>query len=149
MSSRRTAQILAEISTPPVRAQDLPRRLVRACSRAVPVSGAGLVLSDERGRLDVVATTSSTTEALEVFELQIDQGPCLDRFRTGRAVVDVDLTRAQERWPDFARRRRGGAALHPRAADAAARAGDRRAPRSPCTRRSRACAPTRAAAARR
>jgi GAF domain-containing protein len=40
---------------------------------------------------------------LELFELQIQEGPCLDCFRTGDAVTNVDLTGsgAQSKWPLF------------------------------------------------
>jgi GAF domain-containing protein len=38
---------------------------------------------------------------VELFELQSRQGPCQDCFRTGRPVVNRDLTHAP-RWPRFA-----------------------------------------------
>jgi GAF domain-containing protein len=38
---------------------------------------------------------------LELFELQSDEGPCLDTFSTGEPVVNVDLHEAEERWPTF------------------------------------------------
>ncbi len=41
---------------------------------------------------------------LELFQLQNEEGPCLDCFRTGAAVVNSDLARAGERWPRFAPR---------------------------------------------
>ena len=39
---------------------------------------------------------------LEVFELQHDEGPCIDCFRTGRMVVAADLEHDRARWPRFA-----------------------------------------------
>lgn len=41
---------------------------------------------------------------LELFQLQYHEGPCLDSFSTGTAVVNHDLPRAADRWPLFARR---------------------------------------------
>jgi GAF domain-containing protein len=39
---------------------------------------------------------------LELFQLQNDQCPCLECFRTGRPVTAADLTGAAQRWPRFA-----------------------------------------------
>ena len=47
------------------------------------VSAAGLLLADPRGELRVVAASNETARLLELFQLQNDQGPCLDCFRAG------------------------------------------------------------------
>src|SRR6202030_511170 len=66
------------------------------------VSAAGLLLADPRGELRVVAASSETARLLELFQLQNDQGPCLDCFRTGQPVQAADLAAAARRWPRFA-----------------------------------------------
>src|SRR5689334_9437410 len=66
------------------------------------VSAAGLLLADPRGELRVVAASSEAARLLELFQLQNDQGPCLDCFRTGRPVAAGDLAAAAARWPRFA-----------------------------------------------
>jgi GAF domain-containing protein len=65
------------------------------------VSAAGLLLADPRGELRVVATSSEAARVLELFQLQSDQGPCLDCFRSGQPVGSADLN-ADPRWPQFA-----------------------------------------------
>jgi GAF domain-containing protein len=65
------------------------------------VSAAGLLLADPRGELRVVAASSEAARLLELFQLQGDQGPCLDCFRSGRPVTATDLG-ADPRWPQFA-----------------------------------------------
>src|ERR1700724_1618256 len=66
------------------------------------VSAAGVPLADPRGELRVVAASSEAARLLELFQLQNDQGPCLDCFRTGRPVQAADLAAAGARWPRFA-----------------------------------------------
>src|SRR3984957_12029056 len=65
------------------------------------VSAAGLLLADPRGELRVVAASSEAARLLELFQLQSDQGPCLDCFRPGRPVAAADLAAAERRWPRF------------------------------------------------
>jgi GAF domain-containing protein len=65
------------------------------------VSAAGLLLADPRGELRVVAASSEAARLLELFQLQSDQGPCLDCFRSGQPVACIDLS-ADPRWPQFA-----------------------------------------------
>jgi transcriptional regulator with GAF, ATPase, and Fis domain len=66
------------------------------------VAAAGLLLADPRGELRVVAASSDAARLLELFQLQNDQGPCLDCFRAGQPVDAPDLAAAAQRWPRFA-----------------------------------------------
>ncbi|MGQ0629457.1 MAG: ANTAR domain-containing protein [Sporichthyaceae bacterium] len=76
--------------------------LVERCVEFVDVSAVGLMFGDERGQLRVAASSSEETRLLELFQLQNNQGPCLECFRTGEPVEERDLTTAGERWPVFA-----------------------------------------------
>ena len=70
--------------------------------RLLAASAAGVLLADPRGELRVAAASSEEVGLLELFQLQSDQGPCLECFRTGQPVTISDLTGAAQRWPRFA-----------------------------------------------
>ena len=65
-------------------------------------SAAGVLLADPRGELRLVAASTEAARVLELFQLQNDQGPCLDCFRAGQPVAAADLTASGQRWPQFA-----------------------------------------------
>lgn len=82
---------------------DLLDQLVAASVNLLGVTAAGLLLDDQKGKLAVVAASSEESRLVEVFQLQSDQGPCLDCVRTGLAVTSGDLESDHTRWPVFAR----------------------------------------------
>jgi GAF domain-containing protein len=53
------------------------------------------------GELRVMASSSETMRVLELFEIQNQEGPCLDCVRTGQPVVNQDLAAVNGRWPRF------------------------------------------------
>ena len=80
---------------------ELMLQLADACLELLDVDAAGLMLIDSSGGLRLVASAPDMMHDLEVFELQSDEGPCLDTIRTGKAVINVDVIQARERWPHF------------------------------------------------
>jgi GAF domain-containing protein len=76
--------------------------LTDRCVEVLDVGAAGLMLVAPGGELRVMASSSEAMRVLELFELQTQEGPCLDCYRTGVAVVNQDLAAAHDRWPLFA-----------------------------------------------
>ena len=65
------------------------------------LSAVGLMLGDGYGRLRVVATSSEETRLLELFQLQNDEGPCLECYCSGQPVDEPDMEASRTRWPLF------------------------------------------------
>jgi GAF domain-containing protein len=80
---------------------DFLHLLTDRSARLLDVSAAGLLLADPRRELRLVAASTEAARLLELFQLQGDQGPCVDCFRSGRPVTSADLA-ADTRWPLFA-----------------------------------------------
>ena len=77
-------------------------RLANRCVELLDVSEAGIMLADRDGTLHDVASSSERMRLIELFELQHDEGPCLDAFHTGAAVHCGLTDDANKRWPSFA-----------------------------------------------
>ncbi len=80
---------------------DFLSTLVERCVELLAADAAGLMLADQRGRLEVIASSSEETRILELLELQSAQGPCQECYITGRPVVNLDLIQTADRWPLF------------------------------------------------
>lgn len=68
---------------------------------------AGIMLADQRGGLHVMASSTEEARLLELYELQNNEGPCLDCFQTGRPVARADLPAMRSSWPAFTEQLQG------------------------------------------
>lgn len=80
---------------------DFLRLLTDRCVSMLGATAAGVLLADPNGELRVMAASDEQVRLLELFQLQNDEGPCLECFRTGAAVTAVDLSAEADRWPRF------------------------------------------------
>ena len=107
VSAERLAAIFVEIADTMVDEFDLLEFLHMLTDRTAGLVGAaavGLLLADGGGRLEFMAGSDENVKLLELFQLQTHEGPCLEAFRTGRPVINVNLGQATPRWPRFAPR---------------------------------------------
>jgi GAF domain-containing protein len=81
---------------------ELTQTLVERCVELFGATAAGLLLADPDGKLRVLASSSDQLRVVELFELQAEEGPCLDCYRSGQPVVNQDLSHLNGRWPRFA-----------------------------------------------
>ena len=107
VSAQRLAAIFVEVADTLVAEFDLVDFLQTLTTQAadlVDAAAVGILLADQRGRLEFVAGSDDNVKLLELFQLQNQEGPCLEAFHTGQAVINVDLGAASTRWPLFAPR---------------------------------------------
>lgn len=81
---------------------DLLVRLADRCVEVLDVAAAGIMLAGPEGDLRSVASSSEAMRVLELFELQAQEGPCLDCFQSGQPELRQALASADGRWPRFA-----------------------------------------------
>jgi transcriptional regulator with GAF, ATPase, and Fis domain len=106
MTDQRLAHVFVELADTLVDefdAVDFLSTLVERSIELLDADAAGVILRGARGTLHVVAVSSERVEVLELFEVQNEEGPCLDCLTGGEPVVNVDLVEAQARWPRFTR----------------------------------------------
>jgi hypothetical protein len=80
---------------------DLLTELTERCAVLLDVAAAGFLLADPFEKLHLLAATSEKARDLELFQLQADEGPCLECYASGRPVSVADLVAASARWPRF------------------------------------------------
>ena len=76
--------------------------LARACVDVLPATASAVMLVDPHGAIAVVAASDERSELLELFQVQRDEGPCLESVRSGAAVLSGDLQAQVGHWPTFA-----------------------------------------------
>ena len=80
---------------------DLLTLLAHRCVEMLDVAAAGLMLGAPEGDLRVVASSSEGMRLVELYEIQSQEGPCPECYRTGEPVVTDNLAGDDSRWPTF------------------------------------------------
>ena len=75
--------------------------LTHRCVDAVDVDAAGVMLASPTGELQFVASSSESMTILELFQIQTNEGPCVDCFHDGLAITNHALSESDGRWPLF------------------------------------------------
>ncbi len=93
---------------------DLLTELTERCADLLDVAAAAFLLVDPLGQLRLLAATTNQTRELELFQLEADEGPCVECYAIGQQVSVADLDTTAARWPRFvpAAREAGVASVH-------------------------------------
>lgn len=83
---------------------ELAQQLLESAMTLLPVDAAGIVVTDEHGDLQVLASNSERSQLLELVQIKDDGGPCLLSYLHGEQVIIEDLRSAVQPWPEFAAR---------------------------------------------
>jgi transcriptional regulator with GAF, ATPase, and Fis domain len=97
----RTFVELADTLVADFDAIDLLHTLSERSVTLLEADAASIILGDQRGNLQVVASTTPEAHTLDIFQVQTSEGPCLDCYRTGHPMINIDLSEVAERWPSF------------------------------------------------
>jgi GAF domain-containing protein len=81
---------------------DLLHVLATECAELLDAAAVGLMLADSQGELRVTVASNESALLLDLFQIQNDEGPCLECYRSGDPVSARALATTQERWPRFA-----------------------------------------------
>ncbi|HEV3212029.1 MAG TPA: GAF and ANTAR domain-containing protein [Acidimicrobiales bacterium] len=80
---------------------DVLTMLSDRCVEAMDVDAAGVMLASPGEELQFIASSSESMRVLELFQIQANEGPCVDCFRDGNAIVNHALAEEDDRWPRF------------------------------------------------
>jgi transcriptional regulator with GAF, ATPase, and Fis domain len=80
---------------------ELLTELTHRCVNLLGISAAGVMLAWPPDELRLVASSSEAMQLVELFELQANEGPCMDAFRTGERVEHERLGDGTGPWPRF------------------------------------------------
>jgi transcriptional regulator with GAF, ATPase, and Fis domain len=81
---------------------DFMQTLSERCVELLDVTAAGIMLADADSNLRHIACSSEEMRLVELFELQLQEGPCFDAFRGSAPVSSDSAAEIERRWPRFA-----------------------------------------------
>jgi GAF domain-containing protein len=103
---RRLLHTIIELVVAATSSRDTPGRLqllVDETATLFDVKATGLMLFGSDHRLHIAASVGHHSGLLELLQLEVGDGPCLEAARTGTVVSIPDVSAAESRWPHFAR----------------------------------------------
>ncbi len=76
--------------------------VTEACSALLSADATGVLMTDPRGGLEIVAASDERARFVELLQAQTSEGPCLDCITGNTVVTSTDLAADSATWPRFA-----------------------------------------------
>ena len=105
MDIARATHALADASSSLTRAHDVVgslSALLENCKTGLGVDVGGVLIVAPSGRLELLAASSHRALELDVHQLHVGGGPCVEAFDTSTTVQAHSSEPLCERWPSFA-----------------------------------------------
>jgi transcriptional regulator with GAF, ATPase, and Fis domain len=105
VDSEKLARTLVELADSLIDDFDALELLTVLVERSVDLLGvaaSGLLIADGQDQMRLTASSSESARLLELYQIQNDEGPCLECYRTGTPVSTNSMEEARSRWPQFA-----------------------------------------------
>jgi hypothetical protein len=85
------------------RSTSVLQRICIVCADSTSADGAGVSRIAD-GRHEALTASDATASAIEMLQVTLAEGPCLEVMSTFRPALEPDLSssRAEQRWPNFA-----------------------------------------------
>lgn len=80
---------------------DLLSDLATQCVAVLPIDAAGVLVTDQFSTLRVIGSSSDAAHLLELYQVQTEEGPCMECLTTGSAISIDDLAAPDALWPHF------------------------------------------------
>ena len=100
----RLADALSALARSTVNGQDtvdLLSDLATQCVAVLPIDAAGILVTDQFSTLRVIGSSSDAAHLLDLYQVQNEEGPCMECLTTGAAISIDDLAAPAAPWPHF------------------------------------------------
>lgn len=94
---------LAQTMTGEFDVHELLQVLANRCVEVLGVAASGVLLVNGGSGLRIMVASEERTTLLELFQIQHDEGPCLECYRNGELITADQHDDGFARWPRFAR----------------------------------------------
>jgi hypothetical protein len=104
MTTRTAAQAIADATATVTGGSDVTDvldRLVRDSAEVLGAQAVGLLVLSGDGELELLSATSHQVAELEMFQIQLDAGPCIDAIRSGTVISGTGAGEIRARWPQL------------------------------------------------
>lgn len=81
---------------------DVLDTLSERCAELLGATGVGMLIENGQHNLEVVASSSHSSELLEIMQLAFDEGPCIEAYASGQVVLIEEIEEIEDQWPKFA-----------------------------------------------